>query len=477
MNLLDLVRVREWWEAPWRGMPEFAQSRAPRFAQIDVQFRSKEDHRAFRRTIAAYGHFFGKASTGVKPFIIFSGEPHKRDRWIWVDGGAPVLPQYPIYIVSKGRAAKQLTAKQLTSRALQQMGVPHYVVVEEKERAWYEAYRYPFATLLVLDPKYQQQYETFDELGATKSKGPGPARNFAWEHAIAHGHAWHWVMDDNIQSFYRLGHNRKVLVRSGAIFRAMEVFCERYENVYMAGPAYEMFAPSRQKHPAFITNTRIYSCNLIRNDIPYRWRGRYNEDTDLSLRILKGGHCTVQFFAFLQNKLGTQRLTGGNTAEFYEPDKALDAAILARPEWAQVDVTKLRAGGTAAKSQMLYHMHPDVTRLCVRWGRPHHDVDYTPFERNTLQPTPGVVLPDGPNEFGMVQEPVMRRRRSAAPVSGRVPVRYDPGMPDAIRVHFNSQIDIEKFAEITGLRFENDGDMVFFPAAPTAGASATAELG
>src|SRR5207245_2694711 len=99
---------------------------------------------------------------------------------------------------------------------------------------------------------------------------------------------------------------------------------------------------SREKYPAFEMNTRVYSCNLIRNDIPYRWRGRYNEDTDLSLRILKDGFCTVQFWAFLQNKLGTQRLAGGNTAEFYEVE------------------------GTGPKSDMLQRMHPDVTRLVVR---------------------------------------------------------------------------------------------------------------
>ena len=44
-------------------------------------------------------------------------------------------------------------------------------------------------------------------------------------------------------------------------------------------------------------HSRIYSCNLIRTDIPYRWRGRYNEDTILSLDILRGGHCTLLFNA------------------------------------------------------------------------------------------------------------------------------------------------------------------------------------
>lgn len=32
---------------------------------------------------------------------------------------------------------------------------------------------------------------------------------------------------------------------------------------------------------------RAFPCILIQNDIPFRWRGRYNEDTDLSLRALK----------------------------------------------------------------------------------------------------------------------------------------------------------------------------------------------
>jgi len=91
-------------------------------------------------------------------------------------------------------------------------------------------------------------------------------------------------------------------------------------------------------------------------------------------------------------------------------------------------------------------------------------VDYTRFTTK-LQLKPGVVLLDGPDEFGMVQEPVMRRRRGAPPT--RVPVRYDPGMPDAERVHFNSQADVDKFTEITGLPVE-DGGVVWFPAAPPA---------
>src|SRR5581483_6046093 len=113
---------------------------------------------------------------------------------------------------------------------------------------------------------------------------------------IAKGHTWHWVMDDNILYFMRFNHNLKVPVSDGAMFVAMEDFCLRYRNVAMAGPNYRMFVPrKRNDKPPYTLNTRIYSCNLIRNDVPYRWRGRYNEDTDLSLRMLKDKWCTILF--------------------------------------------------------------------------------------------------------------------------------------------------------------------------------------
>lgn len=265
----------------------------------------------------------------------------------------------------------------LTSSYLHLMRVPHYVVVEHAESKRYQAALGPLASPLVLDPAYRRDYDTFDALGDTKSKGPGPARNFAWDHSISLGARWHWVMDDNIRSFYRLNRNTRIKVHTGAIFRAAEHFVDRYENVAMAGFHYKMFAPDRVKYPAFLLNTRIYSCNLIRNDIPYRWRGRYNEDTDLSLRILKDGWCTILFFAFLAEKIATMTMRGGNTAAFYARE------------------------GTLPKSQMLVDMHPDVARLAWKWDRWHHHVDYRPFKKNRLIRRANVIVPDGIDNFGM----------------------------------------------------------------------------
>jgi TET-Associated Glycosyltransferase len=284
-----------------------------------------------------------------------------------------MTPRYPVYIVSKGRSDY---SQRLTSRALDRMGVPYHIIVEAHEADHYRAVIDP-AKVLVLDPAYQERYDTCDDLGATKSRGPGPARNFAWDHAVAAGAASHWVMDDNIGTFYRLHRNTKIPLGNGTAFAAMEEFCDRYLNVGMAGPNYEFFAPRKAALPVMVLNTRIYSCNLIRNDLPFRWRGRYNEDTDLSLRILKAGWVTISFNAFLQKKRPTQTVAGGCTTDFYARE------------------------GTGPKTRMQVQLHPDVSRIVYRFGRIHHHVDYRRFQSNRLVRRADVDVPTGPDEYGL----------------------------------------------------------------------------
>lgn len=284
-------------------------------------------------------------------------------------------PRFPLYIPSKSRADNATTPRFLDS-----IGVPYRLVVESQQYDDYNKY-FPKEKLLILDSEYQKNYDTFDDLGDTKSKGPGPARNFIWEHSKSEGYPWHWVMDDNIALFARLHKNQRIQVGDGTIFHAMEEFCLRYTNIGMAGPQYWMFAPSRAPLPPFVTGTRIYSCNLIRNDLPYRWRGRYNEDTDLSLVMLKNGWNTVQFNAFLQQKLRTQTLKGGNTEAFYA------------------------AEGTMPKSQMLVDMHPDVSKVVWKFGRWHHHVNYNPFKNIPLIKDPNYIAPkENPYKLKMVSK-------------------------------------------------------------------------
>jgi hypothetical protein len=256
------------------------------------------------------------------------------------------------------------------------MGVNHTIIVEQNQLNDYQ--KHNEAQFLVLPQKYLDDYDTFDDLGYAKSKGPGAARNYALDYSLSLGYKRHWVMDDNLDAFHRLNQNEKYEVRTGAIFKAAEDFVDRYANVPVAGFNYYSFAKKTDAVAAFIKNTRIYSCLLIDNKAGYRWRGRYNEDTDLSLRVLKDGNCTIQFNAFLCGKITTQRMKGGNTEEFYAKE------------------------GTLPKSEMLAKMHPDVAKVVWKFNRWHHHVDYKPFKNNELVKAKPDIKYESFNEYGMI---------------------------------------------------------------------------
>lgn len=273
-------------------------------------------------------------------------------------------PKYPVYIISKGRWESRLTAK-----ALDCMNVPYSIVVEPQELEQYAA---------VIDREKILELP-FSNLG----QGSIPARNWVWDHATKLGAYRHWILDDNIRAFYRLNNNARNYVYTGAIFRAAEDFADRYENVAEFGFHYVMFVTDRAKCPPFYLNSRVYSCICLRNDINYRWRGKYNEDTDLSLRLLKDGWCTVLFNAFLAQKITTLKMTGGNTDELYRDD------------------------GRRKMAESLVEQHPDVTTITWKWGRWQHQVDYRPFKRNKLVRKPGIIIDEKINNYGMVLKNVI----------------------------------------------------------------------
>jgi len=287
-------------------------------------------------------------------------------------------PKHPVYIISKGRSESMLT-----SRSLARMKVPHYIAIEPQDEELYEKALdkfniRPYVTLLIAP---------FSNHG----DGPGRARNWCWDHSISIGAEKHWVLDDNIADFYRLQKNKRVRVESGAIFRAAEDFVDRYENVPIAGFQYRFFIAPNSKYPPYVKNTRIYSTLLIDNKCKHRWRGRYNEDTDICLQVLKDGDCTIQFNAFLQGKAATQTVKGGNTEEFYHKEGADEG------KW----IENVNSEGTRNKSQMLVDLHPDVARMVWRYKRWHHYVDYSSFKKNELRLKPDVKIPEGNNNYGM----------------------------------------------------------------------------
>ena len=339
------------WEQHYTNMPEYNNSEIDG-AEITCKFkfRCKDDYEDFKEKVKKYiynGEKFidGNQSETEKqswyPLIektsnyFYSGNKH---------------PRFPIYIISKGRYKKNPTSK-----ILNKMNVKYKVIVEKNE---YNLYKKIIneKNLLILPDEYKKEYDTFWN-DKNLQTGSGPARNFAWDHSIKQGFDYHWVLDDNIESFERFNNNKKIQCFSGDPFYILEDFILRYTNIVISGFNYANFLHWHEFRPPIKFNTRVYSCLLINNKLPLRWRGRYNEDTDLCIRALKMGYCTLLTNVFLQGKMSTMKMKGGNTTTIY-------------------------VNGTKEKSQMIEDMHPDICRVAWKFNRWHHHCDYKKFKNN-----------------------------------------------------------------------------------------------
>jgi len=210
------------------------------------------------------------------------------------------MNKHPIYVISKGR----FDLSNHTAKFLLKDGVNFRLVVEPQEYVQYKQ-RFPDAEIVVTP---------FSNLGL----GGIPARNFVWEHAIKEGGTKHWILDDNINGIVTWKNGKRVRCNALTAFEKAEIFLDRFENVAIGGLNYRFTIPANHTLKPFYLNHKVYSCLLIRNDLPFRWRGRYNEDTDLCLQALTKNYCTITLNTYLINKAATMTCKGGNMTELYQ---------------------------------------------------------------------------------------------------------------------------------------------------------------
>lgn len=263
-----------------------------------------------------------------------------------------ILPRYPVYVPSKGRHETCLTGKFLVKD-----GVPFYLVVEPAER---DLYAREFGTERLLVLPWDNPPGTPD--GLIK------ARNWIRDHSAALGAARHWQIDDNINRIARLYKGRRITCPAGAALRAVEDLSDRYENVAISGLNYWMFGGMPNQPPMFV-NVHVYSCTLVLNALPYRWRLRYNDDTDLCLQALSNGWCTILVNAFLAYKRPTMTVKGGNTDALYRGDGRLRMARMLERQWPGVvkTVRKFKRPQHAIVDQWARFDTPLKRRADVDW--------------------------------------------------------------------------------------------------------------
>lgn len=253
--------------------------------------------------------------------------------------------KYPIYIVSKGRWEKPLTANFLNKES-----IPFKIAVEPQE---YDNYVNVLGSDKVLKLP-------FSNLGV----GSYPARNFCWEHSVANNHKKHFLFDDNIICFSRLNYGKRTKTSALDALVTLQDFTDRYSNVAISGYNYRYFVSKELKKPFFL-NTHVYSGMLINNEIPFKWRLKYNEDVDLCLQALHNKWCTILLNVYLIDKVSTAaKMKGGNQTELYQ-NNSFEKKLL--------------------KSCSLKEVWPQYVKVVTRFNRPHHQVSWNKHFNHPLK--------------------------------------------------------------------------------------------
>jgi len=249
-------------------------------------------------------------------------------------------PMYPVYIISKGRYDKTLTADNF-----EKSGIDYLIAVEPQE---YDLYVKKLGLKRVLKLP-------FSNLGL----GSYPARNFCWEHAKAQGYKYHWLFDDNILFWMKWVNGKRIKwLDLFSAFSYVENHANK-TNIDISGFEEPNFVVKIPKTP-FKYNCHVYSAMLIKNNLPYRWRLKYNEDIDLCLQVLHNKGTTASCVYYMANKVSTSdKQKGGNQDELYKNNSASKNLL---------------------KAKTIEAVWPQYAKTVIRFNRHHHLINWKQFK-------------------------------------------------------------------------------------------------
>lgn len=266
-----------------------------------------------------------------------------------------VKNKYPIFVISYLRSNDK---DGKTCSWLEKMGIPYTVVVEEDQendyKEWLET-KNGMGEILTMDKEFKKFQNQFGNYGSI------PVRNFIHNYIINRGDKKYWLLDDNIDGYKWVDKYTKVNCNSPLCFRMVEDWSDEIKNMYLSGHQYSSFVPEIDMKQKVLYGTRVFSSMLISRDIPKLnddndiWRGKFNEDVDLSIRLLSQGFPTANFCNITSMKCSTGSCKGGNTDGIYKQDCG-------------------DKRGGKIKTDEIVERWPDYVREVKRFGRTHHDI-------------------------------------------------------------------------------------------------------
>lgn len=258
-----------------------------------------------------------------------------------------------IYIISKGRP------KCTTARVLQKINYPGewYIVCGNNDET-IDEYRKNFGNekILVFDWYDEIKHtDTLDNFGfENMPSGACPARNATQKIAKERGEIRCWQLDDDYTCFQRYnaktGKN-KVITDGAVLWRTMYNIAKFGYSISAVNVGFSLSNMECTPANRYKFAKRIFNAHNMPVDGFWKWRGRLNDDVINALDVLHNAKLEFQFKFLSTHTARTQAEKGGLT-DLYE------------------DV------GTVRKLAYAILIEPNKVKLCQRFGRYHHKIDW-----------------------------------------------------------------------------------------------------
>lgn len=213
-------------------------------------------------------------------------------------------PFFPVFIPSRGRSHNVKGTAALLSAA----GISFTLIVEPHE---VEAYRQLLTTLnacgtVVSLPKSHQ--------------GISYARNFILDLAPADG--WFWVMDDDIQGFFRAINRINSSIGPRELHSEVLQRMQKHPNATVYSIDYPFYAWQYGDEAVAINsyNNIAVLFNRARLDQSIRYRFQIREDYDFTLQVILAGGTTIRF-RNLSYKVPRMAVAAGGMTDYYSNKK------------------------------------------------------------------------------------------------------------------------------------------------------------
>lgn len=266
-----------------------------------------------------------------------------------------------IYIISKGRPQCR------TARTLEKMNYPgEWFIVCGNNDETLPQYRDNWGDHVIVFDWYEEikHTDTLDNFGfEDKASGACPVRNATMKISKKRGELRHWQFDDDYNDFHKFDVDNEKFRRfdSGEEFEDWLYTVAKYG--YDCGMNNIGFPPGSETYPdKFCTfSGRVFNAHNLpsTDDIFVPWVGRMNDDLINAINVWRQGGYEMSLRHMNMTMPNSQSEQGG-LSEMYIQD------------------------GTVRKSAYPVLLAPNATKLVVKFGRYHHEVDWSKLRPKLL---------------------------------------------------------------------------------------------